>query len=121
MRDQFADLLCGLSSAEEVQDYSQGEVEGVLLPGDPAPQQGVTALLTSMDADDGIDEPFDKDQPAWELIAELSDEVAARAIYDEHCGPDAKCSQDVAERCSAAWNKRNGIDEKKEADSLFKV
>lgn len=113
LRDQFADLLCGLAAAEEVQDYDS--IEGQLLPGDPAPQQGVTALLASMDADD---EPETAAVPPWEQI-EAETDANARAIYDEYCGPDSTADEDTRERCTAAWRRRNGISEREEADQLF--
>lgn len=55
----------------------------------------------------------------WETILKTPDDKEAKAIYDAHCGPKAKCSAETAERCSAAWNERQGITEKEQADSLF--
>jgi len=119
LRDAFPDLLQGLAVAEEVQDYEA--IEGQLVSGDPAPQAGVQSLLESMDTDEGIAEaePVEFPDTPWAVIANTTDESLARAVYDTHCGPDSDSPIDVSERCSAAWNKRIGLTEKEQADSLF--
>jgi len=115
LRDQFPDLLQGLSVAEEVQDYDA--IEGQLVSGAPAPQQGVQSLLEAMDADDA--EQTTADPMAWEIIENATDDALARAVYDDYCGPDSTAPADVSERCENAWRKRNGIDAKTHADNLF--
>jgi len=117
LRDQFPDLLQGLSVAEEVQDYDA--IEGQLVSGAPAPQQGVQSLLEAMDADDAEQGEADILQPPWEVIADTHEDAFARAVYDDHCGPDSEADQNTRERCENAWRKRNGIDAKTHADNLF--
>jgi hypothetical protein len=119
LRDQFPDLLQGLSVAEEVQDHADA-IEGQLVNGDPAPQQGVQALLESMDADDDQQEPLEQPEaaPPWVTI-EFGDEQVAKAIYDEFCGPDSEATMGTQELCELAWQRRNGISPKEVADSLF--
>lgn len=119
LRDQFADLLCGLVAVEEVQDYDA--IEGQLVSGAPAPQQGVQSLLEAMDADDaeqGSDDYPHASTP-WDLIENTKDDEEARKVYDNYCGPESEADQNTRERCENAWRKRNGIDAKTHADNLF--
>lgn len=63
LRDQFADVLCGFSVAEEVQDYPK-EVKRIE-SGDPAPTDRMDAICDAVEADaeDAVDVEFDGPSP----------------------------------------------------------
>lgn len=87
-------------------------------------QDYATTLFSTMESKSGSKATTSKlneqvGTPPWEQIAKAESDAAAKAVYDAHCGPDSEADQDTRERCQAAWNKRQGITEKEQADSLF--
>jgi len=116
LRDQFADLLCGLAAAEEVQDYLLSDIEEPrLVSGNETPESSVSNLLEVMDADD---EP-DLHASITELIENSTTKEQAREFYDEWCGPDSTKLESEREEAANAWAARCNREATQQGNELF--
>ena len=126
LRDQFADLLCGMAAAEEVQDYTHiAPEENKLVSGAETPPASVEGLLEVMDADEGDAETVEQTvepepfSSVTELVLDAPTKEDARQVYDEWCGPESTKLESEREEASRAWTERCNREATKEAGELF--